>query len=158
MKRYIYTLLFVFTFACTTTKVVHNTKKNDISGTWTLMEINNSNVENSEQSKLFEFSVEDCLIGSTWSFNSDGKSGGLKVSGENCDESSKKIHWLLYEPGDGSVNLQFKYVPFMDETATSGKGFQTIVVSVDENRMVMDASNKEETGTTSRLVFTKNTP
>jgi hypothetical protein len=158
MKPYIYTLLIIFIFGCTTTKVVHNPKKNDISGNWTLSKITQGNIDASELKELFDFPIDECLKGSTWSFGSDGTSGSIRVSGENCTGSSKKIHWLLYEPGDGTVNLQFKYVAPMEETNAAGKGFQTIIKSVNENEMVMQASNKEGTKSDTSLVFTKMVP
>ena len=158
MKPYLYTLLIIFIFGCSTTKVVHNPKKNNISGNWTLSKIDRGDLETSELDELFDFSIDECLQGSTWSFGSDGSSGSIRVSGDNCSGSSKKIHWLLYEPGDGTVNLQFKYLTTMEESASTGKGFQTIIKSVSENEMVMQASNKEGTKTEASLVFTKMVP
>ena len=158
MKPYIYTLLIIFIFGCTSTKVVHNPKKNDISGNWTLSKIDQGVIETSELNELFDYSIDDCLKGSTWSFGSDGKSGSISVSGENCTGSSKKIHWLLYEPGDGTVNLQFKYMAPMEESTSEGKGFQTVIKSVSENEMVMQASNKDGTKGDTSLVFTKTVP
>ena len=158
MKPYIYTLLIIFILGCNTTKVVHNPKKNNISGNWKLSKIDQGDIETSALDELFDFSIDECLKGSIWSFGSDGSSGSIRVSGENCTGSSKKIHWLLYEPGDGTVNLQFKYLATMEESSSAGKGFQTVIKSVGENEMVMQVSNKEGTKMDTSLVFTKMVP
>ncbi len=159
MKIYIYGLLVVFSFACTSTKIVHNPSKNDITGSWKLTNLSQTTVLNSKEFSLFDVTDISCLEGSVWSFNSDKTSGTVKLSGSTCLQSLRNIHWLIYEPGDGTMNFQFKYISTGEVSEkTISKGYQTKIDKIDGSTMVMYTSSVKDTNSPITLTFNKITP
>ena len=159
MKIYIYGLLVLFSFACTSTKIVHNPSKNDITGSWKLTNLSQSALLNSKEFSLFDVTDITCLEGSVWSFNSDKTSGTVNLSGSTCLQSSRSIHWLIYEPGDGTMNFQFKYISTDEEAEkTINKGYQTKIDKIDGSIMVMHTSSVKDNNSSITLTFSKITP
>ena len=158
MKIYIYGLLLIFSFACTTTKVVHNPSKNNIMGSWKLTSINNPENEASE-SPLFDVAMMTCLEGSVWNFNDDKTSGTITMNETSCVDKLRKIRWLIYEPGDGTVNFQFKYVSTDEEAPKiNAKGFQTKIDKMDGSVMVMHTKSSKDNSSPTTLTFNKIIP
>jgi hypothetical protein len=157
MKIYIYGLLVIFSFACTTTRVVHNNPgKNNITGSWKLTGLTHTGSEVAEGTPLFDIVNVSCLEESVWNFNNDKTSGTIVLDGPDCEKRFRKIHWLIYEPGDGTVNFQFKYVATGDETPNKeGKGFQTNIDRMDASTMVMQTSSGKDSMSSTTLTFSK---
>ena len=159
MKIFIYSLLVIFSFACTTTKVVHNPSKNDIAGAWKLTNVNKPSEEGESETQLFDVAAVSCLEGSIWNFNDDKTSGTINLNGSSCIKSLRKIHWLIYEPGDGTVNFQFKYVASGEEAQiNSTKGYQTKIDKIDGATMVMHTNSGKDSTSNTILTFSKITP
>lgn len=153
MKKITYSFLLVISLACTTTKVIHNTGKESLIGSWKLTNINQGTMVNADAT-LFEFSAV-CLKESVWNFNTDKSSGTIKITDTACEGEHKEIHWLLFEPGDGSKQLQFKYVTSDgDSVSNSSKGFQTLIETLTGDMMVM----RTTTDKSATLNFTKINP
>ena len=159
MKIFILGLLVIITFACTTTRVVNNPAKSSITGSWKLSTISQPGVEAANESTLFDVAVLSCLEGSVWNFNDDKTSGTITLNGSSCINSLRKIHWLIYEPGDGTVNFQFKYLVSGEETAISStKGYQTKIDKMDGSSMVMHTNAGKDSTSDTTLTFIKITP
>ena len=157
MKIYIYGLIVILSFACTTTRVVHNNpNKNNITGSWKLTGLNQSGDKATDGNPLFDVVNMTCLEGSVWNFNIDKTSGTVVLDGSDCENRFRKIHWLIYEPGDGTVNFQFKYVATGDETPNKdSKGFQTNIDKIDGTVMVMHTSSGKDATSNTVLTFSK---
>jgi len=157
MKIYIYGLLIIFSFACTTTRVIHNNpNKNNITGSWKLTGLNHASSEPDKETPLFDVVNVSCLDGSVWNFNIDKTSGTVVLDGSDCENRFRKIHWLIYEPGDGTVNFQFKYVAAGDESPNKeSKGFQTNIDKIDGSTMVMHTSSGKDAASNTILTFSK---
>jgi len=159
MKIYIYGLLLIFTFACTTTKVIHNPSKNNITGSWKLTNIDQPSEDTADEIPLFDVAIMSCLKGSIWNFNSDKTSGLITMNGTGCLISNRQIHWLIYEPGDGTVNFQFKYKAIdQEDQSHSSKGYQTKIDKIDGAVMVMHTKSSKDNLSPTVLTFNKITP
>ena len=150
----------IFAFACTSTRVVHNKpSKNNITGSWKLTGLSQSGNMVTDGNFLFDIVNVTCLEGSVWNFNIDKTSGTIVLDGSDCENRFRKIHWLIYEPGDGTVNFQFKYVAAGDETPNKdSKGFQTNIDKMDDATMVMHTNSGKENISDTILTFSKITP
>jgi len=156
MKIYIYGLLVVFSFACTSTKIINNPSKNNITGSWKLTDLGQSTDITSKDFSLFDITDVSCLEGSVWSFNMDKTSGTVKLSGSGCLESLRTIHWLIYEPGDGTMNFQFKYISTGEGAEKNiNKGYQTKIDKIDGSTMIMHTSSGKEANSSISLTFNK---
>lgn len=159
MKIYIYGLLLIFTFACTTTKVIHNPSKSNVTGSWKLTKIDQPSGDTAYEIPLFDIANMSCLEGSIWIFNDDKTSGMITMNGSNCLINNRQIHWLIYEPGDGTVNFQFKYKAIDQEVQShSSKGYQTKIDKIDGAVMVMHTKSNKDNLSTTVLTFNKITP
>lgn len=159
MRIYIYVLLVIFTFSCTSTKIVHNPPKDNITGSWKLTTINQSDNVDPVNTPLFDVEIVNCLEGSVWNFNADKTSGTIEMNGSNCLGNYRKIHWLIYEPGDGTMNFQFKYISTGEEAEKNiSKGYQTKIDKIDGSTMVMHTVSGKESNSAITLTFNKITP
>ncbi len=159
MKIYIYGLLLFFIFSCTTTRVVNNTSESSITGSWKLTVIEQPAEESTVKTPLFDVPTLTCLEGSVWHFNDDKTSGTITLNGSSCIKSLREIHWLIYEPGDGTVNFQFKYVATDEETPKiNAKGYQTKIDKMDGSVMVMHTKSSKDISSTTTLTFNKIIP
>jgi hypothetical protein len=159
MKIYIYGLLLFFIFSCTTTRVVNNTSKSSITGSWKLTGIEQPAEESTDKTPLFDVPTLTCLEGSVWHFNDDKTSGTITLNGSSCIKSLREIHWLIYEPGNGTVNFQFKYVVTgVDTSKINAKGYQTMIDKMDGSVMVMHTNSNKDSTSNTILTFNKVTP
>lgn len=159
MKIYIYGLLGIFILGCTSTKVINNPGNNNITGSWKLTNVDRPGVEMANETPLFDVALISCLEGSVWNFNDDKTSGIITMNGSNCEKKLIKIHWLIYEPGDGTVNFQFKYVTNNEESSINNtRGFQTKIDKMDGSTMVMQTKSGKDSNSTIMLTFNRVTP
>ena len=159
MKIYIYGLLGIFILGCTSTKVINNPGKNNITGSWKLTNVDRPTEEMANEPPIFDVALNSCLKGSIWSFNDDKTSGIINMNGSNCEKKVIKIHWLIYEPGDGTVNFQFKYVISEEDTSINNtRGFQTKIDKMDGSIMVMQTKSGKDSNSATMLTFTRVTP
>lgn len=107
-------MCFVIVTSCTSTKSANANNKPDkrvLKGTWEVTEIRFVGEEGLYKAELFDLADSPCFKGSEWVFIPNNGTGKFTLKQANgCEPSSHRILWSFFESGDGTHDLQFKFV------------------------------------------------
>jgi len=147
MKKIIYLLLTILLVSsCGTTQSTSSggeasTKisKKTLKGTWEVTNIRFVGDKGLYKANLFDLADSPCFNGSQWVFIPNNGSGKFTVnSAAHCEASVNRIHWSFFEPGDGSYQLQFKYVDEKNKPLdAANRGYRSKIDNLTADSMEM---------------------
>lgn len=158
-KSIISFLSILFIFSCTTTqKVSSSTNKIKLNGSWTLQNINYSNVTDKFKTSLFGEGDSECFVGSQWNFIQNNNSGSYSlVSNPNCSGVSRQIKWDIISQGETQY-FQFKRLEPAVKAKNITAGYRLQVSSSTESSIQMiQNANVDSEVITLIYTFIKNT-
>jgi len=145
MKKLLYLALTLFIVSCSSTQssgessATTKISKKTLKGTWEVTNIRFVGDKGLYKANLFDIADSPCFNGSKWVFIPNNGSGKFTIpSAAHCEESTHRIHWSLYEPGDGSYQFQFKFVNDKNKPLdAANRGYRSKIDQLDTNHMVM---------------------
>lgn len=148
MKYLIYVLLTVFVISCSSSKSTSEKKpsKGNLKGTWEVTDIKFVGEEGLYKVKLFDLADSACFKGGEWVFIPNNGSGKFTINNSsNCENVSPRIHWSLYEPGDGTYQFQFKYVDEKNKPLDNGnRGYRSKIDKLNGQTMIMRVATEQD--------------
>ena len=130
-----------FLISCSSTQSTSTAKpsKKTLKGTWEIVNIAFVGEEGLYKANLFDMADSACFKGSKWVFIPNNGSGKYSLEGtSNCEEVATRIHWSIYEPGDGTYQFQFKYVDEKNKPIDSAnRGYRCKIDTLEESTMIM---------------------
>ena len=153
MKKLLFLAITLLIFSCSTTQTTGGSSststkisKKNLKGTWEITNIKFVGDKGLYKANLFDIADSPCFNGSKWVFIPNNGSGKFTlIDGNRCDGSSHRIHWSLYEPGDGTYQFQFKFVNDKNKPLdAANRGFRTNIDHLDTNAMVMRVNTSYE--------------
>lgn len=142
MKKFLqFSFILLFLSSCGSTQSSSDAKpsKKTLKGTWKVTNVRLVGEENLNKANLFDMADAACFNGSEWVFIPNNGSGKYTINeSAQCEAVATRIHWSFYEPGDGTFQLQFKYVDENNKPIDSAnRGYSSNVDSLEENAMTM---------------------
>jgi len=151
MKKLIYLTLAVLVISCGSTKSDSTSSapklsKKTLKGTWEVTNIRFVGDKGLYKANLFDLADSPCFKGSQWVFIPNNGSGKFTLnSSAHCEASSNRIHWSFFEPGDGSYQLQFKYVDEKNKSLDpANRGYRSNIDNLSESSMEMRVATTYE--------------
>jgi hypothetical protein len=113
--------------------------KKMLKGTWQVSDIRFVGDKGLYKANLFEAADSACFKGSQWVFIPNNGSGKytLNSTASQCAPATNRIHWSFFEPGDGSVQFQMKYLDEAGKTVAGGRGYRANIDELNSSVMVM---------------------
>jgi len=151
MKKLLYIILTLSILSCGTSKSssdegIIKISKKTLKGTWEVTNIRFVGDKGLYKANLFDMADSPCFKGSKWVFIPNNGSGKYSInSSAYCEPVATRIHWSLYEPGDGTYQFQFKYVDEKNKPIDSAnRGYRSSIDQLEENNMIMRVSTTYE--------------
>ncbi|RLD86459.1 MAG: hypothetical protein DRJ07_00715 [Bacteroidetes bacterium] len=152
MKKLLYLVLTLFIVSCSSTQSSggssSSTKisKKTLKGTWEVTNIRFVGDKGLYKAHLFDIADSPCFKGSQWVFIPNNGSGKFSInSSAHCEASAHRIHWSFFEPGDGSYQMQFKFVDEKNKPLdAANRGYRSNIDQLDANQMVMRVATTYE--------------
>ena len=152
MKNLLYLVLTLFIVSCSSTQSsggsTSSTKisKKTLKGTWEVTNIRFVGDKGLYKANLFDIADSPCFKGSQWVFIPNNGSGKFSInSSAHCEASTHRIHWSFYEPGDGTYQMQFKFVDEKNKPIdAANRGYRSNIDHLDANNMEMRVATTYE--------------
>ncbi len=142
MKKFIYLTLTLLIISCGSTKTESEApkiSKKTLKGTWEVTNIRFVGEEGIYKANLFDMADSACFNGSQWIFIPNNGSGKFTINNSSqCEAVATRIHWSLFEPGDGTYQFQFKYVDEKNKPIDSAsRGYRSTIDQLEADTMIM---------------------
>ncbi len=152
MKKTFYILTFAFLLiSCSSTKTTDNggtpkIGKKMLKGTWEVTDIRFVGEKGLYKAKLFDLADSPCFKGSEWVLIPNNGSGKFTInSSSQCEASVNRIHWSLYDPGDGTYQFQFKFVDEKNKPIdAANRGYRAKIEHLADGMMEMHVATTYE--------------
>jgi hypothetical protein len=143
MKKILYfSFIILFLSACGSTQsssTAAKPSKKTLKGTWKVTNIRFVGKEGLYKARLFDMADSACFKESEWVFIPNNGTGKYTINqGSQCEGLTTRILWSFYEPGDGTYQLQFKYVDDKNKPIDpANRGYRSNIDTLEENNMTM---------------------
>jgi len=153
MKKIIYLTLAVLVLSCGSAKTdsseeesTSKINKKTLKGTWEVTDIKFVGDQGLYKANLFDMADSACFVSGQWVFIPNNGSGKFSInSSSQCEATATRIHWSLFEPGDGTYQLQFKYVDEKNKPIdNANRGYRSNIDQLDDETMVMTVATTYE--------------
>jgi hypothetical protein len=113
--------------------------KGTLKGTWQVTDMRFVGAQGLYKAVLFERADSACFKGSEWVFIPNNGAGKFTLNSpaSQCAAGATRIHWSLYQPGDGSNQFQFKYLDERGKVAAGGRGYRATIDALTPTSMIL---------------------
>lgn len=142
MKKYAVFLVLItlLVSSCSVSKAARE-KRNLLSGTWTLEDINYENGTGNFKSVLFGDADDICFEGSDWFFRDNNSTGRYTIGQSSlCEVGDRYFRWSVVDnPENYSKQLQFKRIDEKNKDI-SGVGYRLNIMTLTAGTMMLKSS------------------
>ncbi|MFX0556921.1 lipocalin family protein [Maribacter sp. CXY002] len=139
-------ILFLGVFAmmlssCSVSKDARS-KRNLLSGTWSLNNVSFENNTGNFKAVLFNDVEDICLEGSEWFFRDNNSTGRYTISPSTlCNGGDRYIRWSVVERAENYTSqLQFKFIDEKNKDISGGLGYRLNIESLTEQEMILKSN------------------
>lgn len=118
-------VLAITVYSCSVSKEASSMKQK-INGNWMLETITTEGINGKVTATIFNETLFNCFVGSSWNFESNNSSGNyhINASGTECSAITRQIRWSVYEPKGAEKQFQFKRLDDKKNDLDNGDGFR----------------------------------
>lgn len=129
-------------------------KRNLLSGTWSLNDVSFENNTGNFKAVLFNDVEDICLEGSEWFFRDNNSTGRYTISPSTlCNGGDRYIRWSVVERAENyQSQLQFKFIDEKNKDISGGLGYRLNIESLTESTMTLK-SNVQVNGEPVTVVY-----
>lgn len=129
-------------------------KRNLLSGTWSLNDVSFENNTGNFKAVLFNDVEDICLEGSEWFFRDNNSTGRYTISPSTlCNGGDRYIRWSVVERAENyNSQLQFKFIDEKNKDISGGLGYRLTIENLTENTMTLK-SNVQVDGAPVTVVY-----
>ncbi|MDC6405615.1 MULTISPECIES: lipocalin family protein [Maribacter] len=129
-------------------------KRNLLSGTWSLNDVSFENNTGNFKAVLFNDVEDICLEGSEWFFRDNNSTGRYTISPSTlCNGGDRYIRWSVVERAENyQSQLQFKFIDERNKDISGGLGYRLNIESLTESTMTLK-SNVQVNGEPVTVVY-----
>ena len=129
-------------------------KRNLLSGTWSLNDVSFENNTGNFKAVLFNDVEDICLEGSEWFFRDNNSTGRYTISPSTlCNGGDRYIRWSVVERAENyQSQLQFKFIDEKNKDISGGLGYRLNIENLTESAMTLK-SNVQVNGEPVTVVY-----
>lgn len=118
------------------------TKRNLLSGSWTLNDVSFENNTGNFKAVLFNDVEDICLEGSDWFFRDNNSTGRYTIAPSTlCNGGDRYIRWSVVEREESyNSQLQFKFIDERNKDISGGVGYRLTIDNLTENMMTLKSN------------------
>ncbi|RRQ48414.1 hypothetical protein DZC72_11945 [Maribacter algicola] len=146
-------VLAILLASCSISKDARS-KRNLLSGTWSLNDVSFENNTGNFKAVLFNDVEDICLEGSEWFFRDNNSTGRYTISPSTlCNGGDRYIRWSVVERAENyNSQLQFKFIDEKNKDISGGLGYRLNIENLTENTMTLK-SNVQVDGAPVTVVY-----
>ena len=117
-------------------------KRNLLSGTWSLNDVSFENNTGNFKAVLFNDVEDICLEGSEWFFRDNNSTGRYTISPSTlCNGGDRYIRWSVVERAENyQSQLQFKFIDEKNKDISGGFGYRLNIENLTESAMTLKSN------------------
>ncbi|MBC7508611.1 MAG: lipocalin family protein [Ferruginibacter sp.] len=129
-------VLAITVYSCSVSKEASSMKQK-INGNWMLETITTEGINGKVTATIFNETLFNCFVGSSWNFESNNSSGNyhINASGTECSAITRQIRWSVYEPKGAEKQFQFKRLDDKKHDLDNGDGFRLEIALLSATSM-----------------------
>lgn len=129
-------VLAITVYSCSVSKEASSMKQK-INGNWMLETITTEGINGKVTATIFNETLFNCFVGSSWNFESNNSSGNyhINASGTECSAITRQIRWSVYEPKGAEKQFQFKRLDYKKHDLDNGDGFRLEIALLSATSM-----------------------